>query len=134
MADTSYKNVYLVDMDKVINNRVHWSILGGVLPIAKKNGHALTEIKPLSERCVKKMINQYDILSNALGTKNASTIIEYLDSTGTAIVTLYPTNDIDVHKTDWTNLSQVAIDELHKIHQERAELLTNFKNNMTKHK
>lgn len=130
MAEPLYKNVYLVDMDKVINNRVNWMIMGGALPISQKNDSALSEVKPLSERFVKKMIRQYDMLSTAIGAKNASTIIEYLDASGAAVVTLYPTNDIDVHKTDWSNLPQSAIDDLYKIHNERTALLTRFKNNM----
>lgn len=130
MAETSFKNVYVIDMNKVLSNRVTWTVLGAVLPVSSKNGTVPSGenfVKQLSERCVKKMIKQYDILSTALGETEASTVIEYLDKSGTPVVTLYPTNDIDVHNNDWTDLSPTAIDDLYKIHTQRVTALNKLK-------
>ena len=127
-VQTAYKNVYVIDMAQISKNRAAWAVLGTALPIVTKNGVSTSDNHlKLSERCVRKMISQYDILSNALGATDASTIIEYLDKAGKPVVTLYPTNDIDVHNTDWTNVPSAAIEDLHKIHDMRIALLKKFK-------
>lgn len=133
MAEAAFKNVYVIDMNKVLSNRVTWTVLGAALPISLKNGivpSGESFMKQLSERCVKKMIKQYDILSTALGETEASTVIEYLDKSGAPVVTLYPTNDIIVHNNDWTNLAPTAIEDLYKIHDERVMALNKLKQNI----
>ena len=136
MTDTkapSFKNVYVIDMQKVLNNMAFWFALGDQLPIFTKNGINADDnyfAGNLSERFVRKMIKQYDVLSGALGPTGASTIIEYLDSSNKPVLTLYPTNDVDVHNHDWTHVSQNAIVDLQKIHDERVTLLNKFQNSV----
>ena len=132
-VQTVYKNVYVIDMAQISKNRAEWTVFGTALPVTTKNGVATSDNNlKLSERCVRKMITQYNILSNALGATDASTIIEYLDKAGKPVVTLYPTNDIDVHNTDWTNVSPDAIEDLHKIHDMRIAMMRDFKNSANK--
>ena len=138
MTDTkasNFKNVYVIDMKKVLDNIAFWFALGDQLPIFTKNGINADDnyfAEHLSERFVKKMIKQYDILSNALGSTDASTIIEYLDSSNKPVLTLYPTNDVDVHNRDWTHVSQNAIADLQKVHDNRVTLFNKFKNSVLK--
>lgn len=125
----SYKNVYLIDIDR-IKNKVSTLLMGNTLPVIDQNATTQNDtptFKVFSERCVRKCIGQYNILSAALGNTTARTIIEYLDKSGKPLVTLYPTNDIDVHNNDWTNLSTVAFDDLHKTIQERTNLIKQYK-------
>ena len=129
----NFKNVYVVDMKKVQDNIAFWFALGDRLPIFTKNGINSDDnyfVGNLSERFVKKMIKQYNILSDALGSTDASTIIEYLDNSNKPVLTLYPTNDVDVHNHDWTHVSQSAITDLQKVHDERVALLNKFQNSV----
>lgn len=117
---TLYKNTYIIDMDRVLQNRMTWTILGAGLPVIEKNSQPEDSIKALSGRFVEKMIKNYEQLSKLIGKTDASTIIEYLDTNGRPVITLYPTNDVDVHNTDWSNLAPSAIADLQRIHNERA--------------
>lgn len=123
-----YKNTYIIDMDRVLKNRTTWSVSGANLPVLQKNDKPDTSIKELSERCVRKMIKQFDQLSKIIGKTGASTIIEYLDTNGKPVITLYPTNDIDVHNTDWTNFSSHAMADLQRVHDERMILINRARN------
>lgn len=122
-----YKKVYIIDMNRV-KSKVNALLMGNTLPIINPDDATKPTFKEFSERCVRKCINQYDILVAALGTQTAGTIIEYLDQSGKPLVTLYPTNDIDVHNNDWTNLPPVAFDDLHRTINERTAMLKRYKN------
>lgn len=123
----TYKKVYIVDMARLKNNKVTTLLMGNILPIVNQADATKPTFKEFSERCVRKCIEQYNILAAAFGTQTACTIIEYLDGAGKPIVTLFPTNDIDVHNNDWTNLSPAAFDDLHRTINERNAMMTKYK-------
>lgn len=123
----TYKKVYTVDMARLKNNRATALLMGNILPIVNQNDATKPPFKEFSERCARKCINLHDILAAALGEETACTIIEYLDEAGKPIVTLFPTNDIDVHNNDWTNLSPDALDDLRKTMKERSDMMAKYK-------
>jgi hypothetical protein len=123
----NYKKVYIVDMARLKNNKVTTLLMGNILPIVNQADATKPTFKEFSERCARKCINLHDILAAALGEETACTIIEYLDGAGKPIVTLFPTNDIDLHKNDWTNLSPAAFDDLHRTINERNAMMTKYK-------
>ena len=126
--ELSYKNTYVIDMDRVIENRIMWTILGDGLPVIRKNDKPDNSVKQLTERFVKKMIKQYEQLSQIIGKTQASTVIEYLDKSGKPLITLYPTNDVDMHNSDWSNLAEPAMADLTKTYSERFALLNLARN------
>jgi len=123
----TYKKVYRLDMDWVKNNGVPALLMGNMLPIVNQNDATKPTFTEFSERCARKCISQHKTLVAALGEETACTIIEYLDGAGKPIVTLFPTNDIDLHKNDWTNLSPAALDDLHKTMKERNAMMAEYK-------
>jgi len=130
--EPTYKNTYVIDMEKVLNDRLMWTVLGASLPILTKNNKPENSVKMLSERLAKKMVKQYEQLSKIIGKTDAATIIEYLDTNGRPLITLYPTNDVDVHNNDWSNLAASAMADLQRIHDERIAMINRARNNNAK--
>lgn len=103
----SFKNVYVINMNEVTNRHFDCLRDGKVrLPIETKNGATFKSEegqKPIlfSGRFAGKMVKQFPYLSKILNDPDARTIIEYMDNNGTRIMTLYPTNDVDLHTRNW---------------------------------
>lgn len=124
-----FKNTYIIDMEKLLNKPLTFMPNGTILPIEKKNGKAVTDEVPklFSERFVKKMIKEYPNLSDVIGVVSARTVIEYLDQDGTPVLTLYPTNDTDLHKNDWTRIDSRVLPEVQHIIERRQRQMNMYK-------
>jgi hypothetical protein len=125
----SFKNTYVIDMAKLLKQPFKFMPNGAILPIETKNGEHVTDEVPklFSERLVKKMINEYPDLSDSIGTVTARTIIEYLDVNGKPILTLYPTNDTELHTNDWTHIDGRVLPEIQTLIQQRQNLINKHK-------
>ena len=134
--DKPFKNTYLIDMDKLSKQPFNFMPNGAILPIEQKNGVALTSDTPklFSERFAAKMVKEYSILSNIIGKQNARTIVEYLDMDGNPILTLYPTNDTELHKNDWSHIDSRVLPEIQHIIEQRQKLINKYKLSRTTRK
>lgn len=99
-----FKNIYLIDMKKLVKQPINWTPNGAVLPIEKMNDVPADEktvfTKLFSERHTKRMIDQYPILFPIIN-RDARTIIEYIAENGKPLITLYPNADVDIHDQNW---------------------------------
>lgn len=130
MADARpFKNTYVIDMGKLLKQPFNFMPNGTILPIETKNGEHVTDAVPklFSERLVKKMINEYPDLSDSIGSLTARTIIEYMDVNGQPILTLYPTNDTELHTNDWTHIDGRVLPEIQGIIEQRQKLVSKYK-------
>lgn len=134
----SFKNVYVINMSEVLNRHFDCLRDGKVLlPIETKNGATfkLEEgQKPIlfSERFAGKMVKQFPYLSKILDDPDARTIIEYMDNNGTRIMTLYPTNDVDLHTCNWGTFNPDILPDVHNIVDARKELICRATNQKEK--
>ena len=124
----SSKNVYVINMSE-LNRHFDYLRDGKVrLPIETKNGVPFKSEegqKPIlfSGRFAGKMVKQFPYLSKILGDPDARTIIEYMDDNGTLIMTLYPTNDVDLHTCNWGTFNSDILPDVHNIVDTRNELI-----------
>lgn len=127
--DTPFKNTYVIDMGKLLTHPFNFMPNGTILPIETKNGEHVTDEVPklFSERLVKKMINEYPDLSDSIGSLTARTIIEYIDVNGQPVLTLYPTNDTELHTNDWTHIDGRVLPEIQSIIAQRQKLVSRYK-------
>ncbi|MBO4745657.1 MAG: hypothetical protein J5613_01125 [Alphaproteobacteria bacterium] len=127
--DTPFKNTYVIDMGKLLTHPFNFMPNGTILPIETKNGEHVTDEVPklFSERLVKKMINEYPDLSDSIGSLTARTIIEYMDVNGQPVLTLYPTNDTELHTNDWTHIDGRVLPEIQSIIAQRQKLVSRYK-------
>lgn len=119
MQNNSYKQIYLIDMDEVSKRPFDRVPSGILLPIVHNNGQP----KIFSEHFAIKTVKSYPSLSKIIGEQDARTIIDYLDTDGNPIVTLYPTNDVDLHRNDWTKFSTDGFNDLQRTIQARQSLI-----------
>lgn len=122
---TPFKNVYLIDMQKLAKQPIAWTTAGAILPIEQINGVATDNqvkfTKLFSERHTKRMIEQYPILFPMLN-RDARTIIEYIAGDGHALITLYPNADLDIHDQNWQeHLNRIALDDLRTTYDKRKK-------------
>ncbi|MBO4480106.1 MAG: hypothetical protein J5742_00585 [Alphaproteobacteria bacterium] len=124
----SFKNTYVIDMEK-LSKRPFGYLLNGttILPIELKNGQEITATEEMqvffAGRFVEKMVKQYKDLSKILGNTDARTILEYLDNTGKPIMTLYPTNDVDLHTHNWDNIDSNVLPDIQNTINQRKMLI-----------
>lgn len=134
----SFKNVYVINMNEVTNRPFDCLIDGKVLlPIETKNG-ATFKLEEgqmpvlFSEHFARKMVKQFPDLSKILNDPDARTIIEYLDNNGKQIMTLYPTNDVDLHTRNWGKFDPNILPDVQKIVDARKELIGKAANHKEK--
>ena len=94
----SFKNVYVINMNEVPNRPFDCLIDG-------------------------KVVKQFPDLSKILDDPDARTIIEYMDNNGKRIMTLYPTNDVDLHTRNWGKFNPDILPDVQKIVDARKELI-----------
>ena len=121
----NYKNVYVIDMDKVLANQDKYVIYGNsALPIKKRNDVIISKpehITGCSLSSIETMVAKFRKLSKKIGETAASTVVQYLDETGTPVVTLYPTGETDLLNNKWSHFAWEAQQDLFKMQKQISE-------------
>jgi len=123
--NSKYKNVYVIDMDKVLANRDKYVIYGNsALPIKKRNDVIISKpehITGCSLSSIENMVLKFNKLSKKIGETAASTVIQYLDESGAPVVTLYPTGETDLLSNKWSHFALEAQQDLFKMQKQISE-------------
>lgn len=120
--NSKYKNTYVINMDKVLANVSKYVVVdNSTLPIIQRNGVETPKteyISGCSVACIENMVNRFARLTKKFGKQTASTVTQYLDKSGTPIVTLYPTGEADILNNKWGNFDLDAQADLRRMQNE----------------
>lgn len=119
----TFKNEYMIDMEKLNKQPTNYTINGILLPIEKINGTEVTDAtnqtKVFAERQTNHMIEQYNVLFPMIN-RDARTVIEYIASDGHALITLFPNSELYIHDQNWQeHLSKDALADLANTYNKR---------------
>ena len=126
----SFKDTYVINMTELKKRPFDCLPNGALLPIEQKNGKPHTgDLTLLSKHVdfyVKHMIQEYPLLSQTIGEKEARTIIVYVSKAKKPIMTLFPTNETDIITHVWDDVDDGVLPDATAIIDERKQLMSNF--------